>query len=104
MGRGRHLDFNTDFHLVGRCQPRGKEDLGSRSPWVLGSHPAMPVPEERVHDYELPVENSSASEQGKHHTCYKHALKCLYEKRRRAGVCRLSIRCKKLGKKQKNLK
>ena len=67
-----------NFHLVGRCQLRWKEDLGNRSPWVFGSHPTMSVPEKRVHDNELPVENTSASRQGKHLSCWKLIFKCLY--------------------------
>lgn len=69
---------NTDFHLLGRCPLRWKEDLGSRSPWVFGSRPAMPVPEKRVYDNELPVGNTSASKQGEHHPGGKYNLKCLY--------------------------
>ena len=66
-----------NFHLVGRCQLRWKEDLGNRSPWVFGSHPTMSVPEKRVHDNELAVENTSASRQGKHLSCWKRIFKCL---------------------------
>lgn len=64
-----------NFHLVGRCQLRWKEDLGNRNPWVFGSHPAMPVPEKRVNDNELSVESTSASEQGKHLPRWKPVLK-----------------------------
>lgn len=70
-GKALMLGCKTDFHLLGRGQLRWKEDLGSGSPWVSGSHPTMPVPEERVHDDECPVENTSASEQGKHQNCEK---------------------------------
>lgn len=55
----------SDFHLVGRCQLRWKEGLGSRSSWLFGGRSPMPVPEKRVHDNELTVENTSASKQGK---------------------------------------
>ncbi|GAB5571984.1 monofunctional C1-tetrahydrofolate synthase [Prionailurus iriomotensis] len=48
------------------CQLGWKKGLGNRSPWVFGSRPAMPVPEKRVHDNELPVENTSASKQELH--------------------------------------
>lgn len=82
---GGCFDCNIDFRLVGRCQLRWKEGLDCRSPWVFGSRPAVLVPEERVHDNELPVENTSASKQGKPHPCWERKLKCLGRKRRRAG-------------------
>lgn len=80
-----------NFHLVVRCQLRWEEDLGNRSPWVFGSRPTMPVPEERVHDDELPVEDTSASKQGKHLSCWKHKTLSACMREERQEMCRPGI-------------
>ncbi|KAK2500238.1 hypothetical protein MC885_001288 [Smutsia gigantea] len=44
--------------LLEKCQLRWKEDLGNRSSWVFGSRHTMSVPEKRVHDNELPLQEA----------------------------------------------
>lgn len=59
------VDFNINFSLIGRDHLGWKEGLSHRGSRAPGSCPAVSFPEERVHDNELPLGNTSASRQGR---------------------------------------